>query len=50
MKRTPFVVRFFGATPKQGWIAIAIAATITLVLLPALHLLVPPGSPFHVSA
>ena len=50
MKRTPFIVRFFGATPKQGWIAIAIAAAITLVLLPALHLLVPPGSPFHVSA
>ena len=50
MKRTPFIVRFFGATPKQGWIAIAIAAAITMILLPALHLLVPAGSPFHVSA
>jgi urea transport system permease protein len=48
--RTPFIVRFFGATPKQGWIAIAIAAVVTLALLPALHLLVPAGSPFHVSA
>ena len=49
MKRTPFIVRFLAATPKQGWIAIGIAAAITL-LLPALHLLVPAGSPFHVSA
>jgi urea transport system permease protein len=48
--RKPFIVRFFSATPKQGWIAIAIAAAITLVLLPALHLLVPAGSSFHVSA
>ena len=50
MKRVPFIVRFFSATPKQGWIAIAIAAAVTMVLLPALHLLVPAGSPFHVSA
>ena len=50
MKRTPFIVRFFSATPKQGWIAIAIAAAITMILLPALHLLVPAGNPFHVSA
>ena len=50
MKRTPFIVRFLGATPKTGWIAIAIAAAITMILLPALHLAVPAGSPFHVSA
>jgi len=50
MKRVPFIVRFFGATPKSGWIAIAVAAALTMVLLPAMHLLVPAGSPFHVSA
>ncbi|MDO8787899.1 MAG: hypothetical protein Q7J42_07495, partial [Sulfuritalea sp.] len=48
--RTPFILRFLQATPKSGWIAIAVAAALTLVLLPALHLLVPAGSPFHVSA
>ena len=50
MTRTPFIVRFLQATPKQGWIAIAVAAAVTLALLPALHLMVPAGSPFHVSA
>jgi urea transport system permease protein len=48
--RTPFIVRFLGATPKRGWVAIALFAALTVMLLPALHLLVPPGSLFHVSA
>ena len=33
--RKPFIVRFFGATPKQGWIAIAAAAAIMLGGRPA---------------
>ncbi|MEK7736599.1 MAG: urea ABC transporter permease subunit UrtC, partial [Pseudomonadota bacterium] len=35
---------------RGGWIALAVFAALTLVLLPALHLLVPASSPFHVSA
>ncbi len=50
MERTPFIVRFLSATPKRGWLALAIAAAVLLVLLPAMHLLVPAGSPLHVSA
>ena len=53
MSRTPFIIRFLTATPlmsRGGWIALAVFAALTLVLLPALHLLVPASSPFHVSA
>ena len=50
MARTSFILRFLNATPKSGWIALAVFAALTLVLLPALHLLVPAGSAFHVSA
>jgi urea transport system permease protein len=47
--RTPLTVRFLQATPKSGWIALAIFAALTFVALPVLHLAVPPDSPFHVS-
>jgi urea transport system permease protein len=47
--RTPLTVRFLQATPKSGWIALAIFAALTFVVLPVLHLAVPPDSPFHVS-
>ena len=47
--RTPFVIRLIRATPPKGWLALAIFAAIALVLLPALHLWVPEGSPFHIS-
>jgi len=47
--RTPLTVRFLQATPKSGWIALAIFAALTFVVLPVLHLVVPPDSPFHVS-
>ena len=47
--RTPFIIRFINATPRSGWIALGIFATITLLLLPALHLFLPESSPFHVS-
>ncbi len=48
--RTPFIIRFLQATPKSGWIGLAVFAAISLVLLPMLHLLVPAGSLFHVSS
>jgi urea transport system permease protein len=37
------------ATPRAGWWALAIAATLAFGVVPALHLLVPAGSPLHVS-
>ena len=46
---TPLTVRFLQATPRSGWIGLALFAVLTLVVLPVLHLAVPPGSPFHVS-
>jgi len=50
MARTPFVIRFFTAMPRNGWTALASFAAITLLLLPLLHLAVPPDNPLHVSA
>jgi urea transport system permease protein len=49
MARTPFIIRFLTAMPKTGWLALGAFAFVALVLLPALHLLVPEGNPFHVS-
>ncbi|HSD62057.1 MAG TPA: urea ABC transporter permease subunit UrtC [Burkholderiales bacterium] len=47
--RTPFVVRFLATTGRGGWIAIGLFAAVVFVVLPALHLALPPSSPFHVS-
>jgi len=47
--RTPLTVRFLQATPRNGWIALAVCAAFAFVILPLLHLAVPPTSPFHVS-
>jgi urea transport system permease protein len=47
--RTPFIIRFLNATPRSGWIALGIFAAITLLLMPALHLLLPESNPLHVS-
>ncbi|NWG31838.1 MAG: urea ABC transporter permease subunit UrtC [Rhodocyclaceae bacterium] len=47
--RTPLAVRFLQATPKSGWLALAVFAALTFVVLPLLHLAVPPESPLHVS-
>jgi urea transport system permease protein len=47
--RTPFILRFLSAMPRAGWIAMAVFAAVTLMLMPVLHLWVPAGSPFHVS-
>ncbi len=37
------------ATPRAGWWALGLAATLAFAVLPALHLLVPAGSPLHAS-
>ncbi len=50
MNRTPFIVRFLQATPKSGWISLAVFALLTLVIIPVLHLAVAEGSAFHVSS
>jgi len=47
--RTPFVIRFFNSMPRNGWIAMALFAAITIVAMPALHLFMPKESPFYVS-
>jgi urea transport system permease protein len=49
MARTPFIIRFLTAMPKSGWLALGAFAFVALLLLPALHLLVPEGNPLHVS-
>ncbi len=48
--RRPFIVRFFSATPKAGWQALAIFTTFALLVVPLLHLAVPETSVFHVSS
>ena len=50
MARQPFILRFLAATPARGWAAISAFAFLTLVLVPVLHLGLPPESPFHVSS
>jgi urea transport system permease protein len=44
-----FTMRFLGSLPRAGWIALALFAVITLVLLPVLHVYVPRGNPLHIS-
>jgi len=47
--RRPLLVRILASTPRAGWLALGVFALATLVVLPALHLFTPAGSPFHVS-
>jgi urea transport system permease protein len=47
--RTPLTLRFLQATPKSGWIALAVFAALTFVVLPVLHLALPETHPLHVS-
>ena len=47
--RTPFTIRVLSAMPRAGWVALGLFAALTLIVMPALHLLVPESSPFHVS-
>jgi len=39
--RTPFVVRFFSATGRKGWVALMLFALLTIVAVPASHLMLP---------
>jgi urea transport system permease protein len=47
--RAPLTIRFLQATPKSGWIALAVFAALTFVVLPILHLALPETHPLHVS-
>ncbi|MBM3392037.1 MAG: urea ABC transporter permease subunit UrtC [Betaproteobacteria bacterium] len=47
--RTPFIVRLYRALGPKGALALAVFALLTLVLVPVLHLAVPPDNPLHVS-
>lgn len=47
--RTPISIRIFNAMPRAGWVALAVFAAITLLVMPALHLFVSADSPFYVS-
>ncbi|HYD39275.1 MAG TPA: urea ABC transporter permease subunit UrtC [Anaeromyxobacter sp.] len=47
--RTSLLRPLLRATPRAGWWAVAAAAALAFVVLPALHLLVAPGHPLHVS-
>jgi urea transport system permease protein len=47
--RTPLTLRLLDAMPRVGWIAMGAFAAVTLLLLPALHLLLPPEHALHVS-
>jgi len=48
--RTPLTVKFFQATPRSGWIAIALFALIAWIGIPAAHLLLPESNPLFISA
>jgi urea transport system permease protein len=47
--RVPLLARVAAATPRRGWVALGAFALLALVVVPALHLAVPPTSPLHVS-
>ncbi len=47
--RPSLLLPLLRATPRAGWWALGLVAVIAFGVLPALHLLVPPESPLHVS-
>ncbi|MDR3429894.1 MAG: urea ABC transporter permease subunit UrtC [Silvimonas sp.] len=47
--RTSYTERAVRILGPKGWSALAIFLAIMLILVPVLHLLVPPGSPLHLS-
>lgn len=47
--RTPLTYRLFAAMPRAGWLALGLFALLTLVVVPVLHLTLPPEHPLHVS-
>jgi len=46
--RTPFVVRFFSATGRTGWIALILFTLLTVVLVPVSYLMLPESHALHV--
>ncbi|MBL0167099.1 MAG: urea ABC transporter permease subunit UrtC [Propionivibrio sp.] len=48
--RKPLTLRLLSALDRKSWIALGVFLAIALILLPVLHLAVPPESAFHVSA
>ena len=47
--REPFVFRFFAALDSKSRITLAAFLAVTLIAIPALHLMLPPENTFHVS-
>lgn len=47
--RIPVTIRILNLMPRSGWIAMAMFAAATLLVMPALHLLMPKDSLFYVS-
>jgi len=47
--REPFIFRFFSALDARSRIALGVFLAVTLLAIPALHLMLPPESAFHVS-
>ena len=47
--RKPLIIRILSALDRKAWLALGTFLALALVAVPALHLLVPEGSPFHVS-
>ncbi len=45
----PILRAMLRSTPRTGWAAVGVTALVAFVVLPVLHLVVPPGSPLHVS-
>lgn len=47
--RTPLSLRILVSMPRAGWIALGLFAVVTLLVMPALHLMLPTDHPLHVS-
>jgi len=47
--REPFIFRFFAALDGKSRITLGVFLAVTLIAIPALHLMLPPESAFHVS-
>ena len=47
--RTPFIIRFFSATGRTGWVALTIFALLTVVAVPVCHLMFSEGDALYIS-
>ena len=47
--RTPFVIRFFSATGRTGWVALMLFALLTMVAVPVCHLMFAEGDALFIS-